>query len=177
MRKKQKEEPLKYKCGHPSKIEIPLGKDSIRKILGSRCSDCSPDRLAKKRKTEGDSMAKSVDRLSHAANARVTQRMMLNFLELEANFEVLKMRYEQESDRLLHMVLNPTTTQEDGEFELVDLIRESTRPKWKEEFIAVAGKEMAEIVKNRTEPTISHKPVVQVKATIVLSPSGQPKGR
>ena len=96
---------------------------------------------------------------------RITQRAMLNFLELEANYKVIETRYKDECERLLHLIAQGAE-QEDGRYVAVDDQKEYRRPAWKEEFIRVTSEEEAKEVSRNCKPGVSHKFKIVHRTTI-----------
>ena len=97
---------------------------------------------------------------------RITQAVMLEYEQLQANLELLNERHKRATAGLLKLLRDPEVVIEDGPMEIIIEMSESRRPKWKEIFVEEHGKRAAQDVIDNTEPTKSYKPVVRVKATI-----------
>lgn len=98
----------------------------------------------------------------------ITQRAMVDFLALEANYRLVKKRFDDEKQLMIERLQNPDTQIEEGQLMAVLHIDEKKIVAWKEEFIKEFSKQRADEITELVEPTKIYRPKVVVRPTIKL---------
>lgn len=111
-------------------------------------------------------MAQTQRKTPTVTKPRITQLMMRDYAALEANYRLICARYEEEKEKMIVLLKDPLTEQENGQLVAVLKETEQRRPKWKEEYIKVAGKAAAEEVAKECPPSYRREIDIQVKPTI-----------
>ena len=109
-----------------------------------------------------------VTKVASKLKPRLSQQMIRDYQQLQANFELLEARFKDSKEHMIELLKDVELVQESGPLcmELNEI--ETHRPKWKEEFVAVAGEDAAKEVIKQTSVTIINKLTVKVRPSLVI---------